>query len=281
MAIRRDWPVSVVAMLLFVFAVPVSATPDAESCFQNPEMTCLLRLALEGAKAAPRPEEQASLLVEIAVLRAEAGDAGGSRDIFRAALAASRGIVEPRVRADLLCFFATRQAESGDNAAARQTLTDAVGLIEREMASSHGMASYSTTRTLRECAAIQARIGDISGASATLRRFVGTFDAIGDLNVRHTEMVSTAVTQSAIGDADGAGSTLLAARQLALSLPLGVERLDQLVVVAGEQLRMGSTSAAQSTLANAVATYPAIVARIERHRLGMAIAILMMKLAPK
>jgi hypothetical protein len=230
---------------------------------------------------AARPEERASLLVEIAALRAEAGDADGAREIFRAGLAASDEIREPRVRADLLCFFATRQADSGEHAAARQTLKDAVGLIERELADGYGEASYSTTHTLRECAEVQARIGDISGASATLGRFAGTFTTIGDPKLRHTEMVATAVTQSAIGDTDGAGSTLLAARQLALSLPPGVERLDQLIAVAGEQLRTGSISAARSTLADAVAAYPAIVASNERHRLGMAIAILMMKLALK
>jgi hypothetical protein len=262
-------------------AGPLSAAPDAESCFRGPAVTCLLPLALEGASAAARPEEQASLLVEIAVVRAQAGDAAGARDIFRAGLDASRGIRDPRVRADLLCFFATRQAESGDGAAARQTLTDAVGLIERALADDDGMASYTMTHTLRECAAVQARIGDSSGASATLRRLVDRFDAVSDPKARHTEMISTAVTQSAIGDVDGAGSTLLAARRLALSLAPGVERLDQLLVVAGEQLRMGSIGDARSTLADAVAAYPATTASNERRRLAMAIAILMLKLTPQ
>jgi hypothetical protein len=234
---------------------------------------------LEGAQAAARPEDRASLLDEIAGLRAEIGDAEGGRETLAAALAEAADIEEPRIRADLLCFFAQRQAKIGDATGARHTLTGAIQLVERELAKGYDESSFTLTHTLRECAAAQKSVGDGAGAVATLRRFADSLGAVAPPSARHEEMIVTGRAQEEVGDAEGARATFLAARRLAQSLPPGAERATQLAAVAGEQLRIGATDAARSTLEDAVAAYSAVRDPVERHRLETLIAMQLLSMS--
>jgi len=277
MDIRRALGIVIAASVMW--ASPARGASDAEQCFANPGVECLVRTALEGAQAADPPEYRASLLDEIAGLRVEIGDTEGGRQTLAAALAEAAAIQDPRIRADLLCSFAQRQAKIGDATGARQTLAGAIELLERELRRGYGESSFTLTHTLRECAAAQEGVGDEAGAIATLRRFADGLGAVAPPAARHDEMIMTARAQADVGDAEGARATLLAARRLAQSLPPGAEPTTQLATVSGELLRVGATDDGRLTLQEAVAAFSAVRDPIERHRLESLIASHLLRLS--
>ncbi|MCI0430214.1 MAG: hypothetical protein L0210_06695 [Rhodospirillales bacterium] len=279
MTIRGAFEILIAASVALALSSPARASSEAEDCFRDPDVACLVRAALEGAQAATPPEYRASLLDEIAGLRAETGDAEGGRETLAAALAEAADVEEPRVRADLLCFVAQRQAKIGDATGARQTLTGAIQLLERELSKGYDESSYMLTHTLRECAAAQMTVGDAASAAATLRHFADNLGAIASPSARHEEMIVTGRAQGEVGDAEGARATFLATRHLAQSLPPGAERATQLAVVGGEQLRIGATDAGRSTLEEAVAAYSAVRDPVERHRLETLIAMQLLSMS--
>jgi hypothetical protein len=279
MVIRSIFGIPLIAMPALTLGCAVGVASEVEDCFRDPHPPCLVRTALEGAKTAPRSEDRASILDEIAGLRAEIGDPEGGRETLAAALAEAADVEEPRVRADLLCFFAQRQAKIGDATGARHTLTGAIQLIERELSKGYDESSYTLTHTLRECAATQRNVGDGAGAVATLRRFADSLSAVAPPGARHDEMIVTGRAQADVGDAEGARATFLAARRLAQALPPGEERARQLAVVGGELLRIGATDAGRSTLEEAVAAYSAIRDPVERRRLATLIAMHLLRMS--
>jgi tetratricopeptide (TPR) repeat protein len=265
------------ATMALTMTLPVWASGAAD-CFRNPDAACLFRTALEGARAATLPEYRATMLAEVAALHAQAGDIESAREVFAMALSESRGIRQPRERASIWCFLAERQEQFGNLAGARTAIRDALALIEQELSAGYDETSYTLTHTFRRCVALQADVDGAEEAAETLVRFIGRVNTIADVGDRHTELVSTAGTQAAIGDTEGAKATLLAARRLALSLPPGVQRANQLSVVAGEQLRIVGGDAARSTLKDAADAIPTVDDPEERRRLETLISVLMLKL---
>ena len=168
-------------------------TRDASSCFNKPEERCLLKEAVESAKAIQKPELRDWAYGEILVSQAKAG-------LNTEAITTVRRIGDARLILVALRDIARAQAHEGRIDEARE----AARIISN---------TFKRLEALSAVAEIQVKNKDGDGARETAAQIIRSTEKLDDPLQRVTLLSQMAVLLSKVGDIDGDSSSVKATKQ--------------------------------------------------------------------
>ena len=147
--------------------------------------------AFASARSITPAYSRASILGDIALAQAEAGDAQSARDTFAAALSAVRSIDGVNIRAGALGDIASARAKAGDFDGAFATAQSINSAFHRALA-------------LRKIALAQAEVGDSQLAWDTFAAALSVAQSVDKAYDRDTALSGIARAQAKAGDFNGA-----------------------------------------------------------------------------
>ena len=203
-------------------------TRDAEQCFVEPTVRCLLAEASESVKAVFRPELRDWALGEILIAEARAG-------LTSDAMRTVKRIRDPRLIMVALRDIAEAEAASGsveDALAAADIIPDAEKQAD----------------ALAAITEIQVRRKDPAAISKSVRALLAVADAMPDALKRVAYRTRAAVALSRAGDRDAAGRQMTVAEFEARDTLSGVEQGTALRYVAAALANTSSPEAAMKLL---------------------------------